>query len=200
MYDSPSPRVPENQTLASILSWPLLPSWALYPPAVYSSPLMTMVSTLDILTSMLLGFPLSRARLLCAPHPRAGGQFPHPNPGLPDTVEAISISAVLCLRRRNLGRCYCPPVNPGISSISQSAGLPSAQKQILGFNIPVFLRQGRAWMDSPPPPQAKLLACHPLFRQQYLPLPHSSSQPFLGIPPKCLKRLTPETPPVKRAS
>lgn len=71
MYDSPSPRDPENQTHASILSWPLLPSWILYPPAVYSSPLMTMVSTLGILTSMLLGFPLSRAHLLCAPLPTA---------------------------------------------------------------------------------------------------------------------------------
>lgn len=72
MYNSLSPRDPENKTHVSILSWPLLPSWVLYPPAVYSSPLMTMASTLDIFISMLLGFPLSsRAPFLCAPLPTA---------------------------------------------------------------------------------------------------------------------------------
>lgn len=67
----PGPGVPENQTLASTQSWPLLPSRASSPPASCPSALRTTVHSQGVHTSMLPWFPLSRAsHPVPSPHPK----------------------------------------------------------------------------------------------------------------------------------
>lgn len=185
------------------MSWPLLPSWVLYPPAVYSSPLMTMVSTLDILTSMLLGFPLSTARLLCAPLPTASQSrrpIPSSQPRPPRRCGGDQHLCHALLEIQKSGEVLLSPSQSGNLIHLSVCWPPQCSERNSGIQYSHLPQAGKGMDGQSTSTPSQAPACHRLFPQQYSPLPQSSSQPFLGIPPKCLKGLAPEIPPVKRAS